>query len=193
MLMFPKKGQRKSATDNSGCCAIYKQYVNSKNAVFLKRNTVFFYSTIFYFIYFNVVKNYIISSKSAPRKKGLRSFSIRGNCRSPPPVLRFLKFGKEGGQAYGKGIQNPGLQEDVSGGRRGSDQPAQDHRKKNAVPGMRPQDGADHREPGGPDHNDHTQQGGFPGTAGGTGGAVCRGGRERGGNRAAETPVCAAT
>lgn len=124
MLMFPKKGQRKSATDNSGCCAIYKQYVNSKNAVFLKRNTVFFYSTIFYFIYFNVVKNYIISSKSAPRKKGLRSFSIRGNCRSPPPVLRFLKFGKEGGQAYGKGIQNPGLQEDVSGCGRGSDQPA---------------------------------------------------------------------
>ena len=40
--MFPKKGQRESATDNSGCCAIYKQYVNSKNAVFLKRNTVFF-------------------------------------------------------------------------------------------------------------------------------------------------------
>ncbi len=102
--MFPKKGQRESATDNSGCCAIYKQYVNSKNAVFLKKNTVFFYSTIFYFIYFNVVKNYIISSKSAPRKKGLRSFSIRGNCRGPPLVLRFLKFENEGGGMYHIGI-----------------------------------------------------------------------------------------
>ena len=51
----------------------------------------------------------IILQKSAPRKKGLRSFAFRGRCRSPPLVLRFLKFGNEGGQAYGKGIQNPGL------------------------------------------------------------------------------------
>lgn len=51
----------------------------------------------------------IILQKSAPRKKGMRSFAVRGRCRSPPLVLRFLKFGNEGGQAYGKGIQNPGL------------------------------------------------------------------------------------
>ena len=51
----------------------------------------------------------IILQKSAPRKKGLRSFAVRGKSRSPPLVLRFLKFGNEGGQAYGKGIQNPGL------------------------------------------------------------------------------------
>lgn len=51
----------------------------------------------------------IILQKSAPRKKGLRSFAVRGKSRGPPLVLRFLKFGNEGGQAYGKGIQNPGL------------------------------------------------------------------------------------
>lgn len=94
MLMFPEKGRHELATDNSGCCAIYKQYVNSKNAVFFKGNTVFFYSTIFCFIYLNVVKNYIVSSKSAPRKKGLRSFSVSGNCRSPPLVLRFFEIRK---------------------------------------------------------------------------------------------------
>lgn len=55
------------------------------------------------------IEKFIILQKSAPCRKGLRSFHVRGNCRSPPPVLRFLKFGKEGGQAYGKGIQNPGL------------------------------------------------------------------------------------
>ncbi|HBA46598.1 MAG TPA: hypothetical protein DCZ91_02110 [Lachnospiraceae bacterium] len=46
----------------------------------------------------------IILQKSAPRKKGLRSFAVRGKSRGPPLVLRFLKFGNEGGQAYGKGI-----------------------------------------------------------------------------------------
>ena len=32
------------------------------------------------------------------------------------------------------------------------------------------------KKPGAPAHNEHTQQGGFPGTGGRTGGAVCRGG-----------------
>lgn len=58
---------------------------------------------------FRYIEKPIILQKSAPRKKGLRSFAVRGKSRGPPLVLRFLKFGNKGGQAYGKGIQNPGL------------------------------------------------------------------------------------
>ena len=59
------------------------------------------YSLSFLFCY---IEKPIILQKSAPHKKGLRSFVVRGRGRSPPLVLRFLKFGNEGGQAYGKGI-----------------------------------------------------------------------------------------
>lgn len=58
---------------------------------------------------FRYIEKPIILQKSASRKKGLRSFAVRGKSRDPPLVLRFLKFGNKGGQAYGKGIQNPGL------------------------------------------------------------------------------------
>ena len=58
---------------------------------------------------FRYIQKPIILQKSAPRKKGLRSFAVRGKSRGSPLVLCFLKFGNEGGQAYGKGIQNPGL------------------------------------------------------------------------------------
>ncbi|MCM1561570.1 MAG: hypothetical protein NC123_18845 [Butyrivibrio sp.] len=58
------------------------------------------------------IANSIILQKSAPRKKGLRSFPFMGRCRGPPPVLRFQEIQKKGGQDHGKAIQDPGLQEE---------------------------------------------------------------------------------
>ena len=86
-----------------------KYYTLSIHTAAPKGAAVFLCSTHSPPFLFCYIQKPIILQKSAPRKKGLRSFAVRGRCRSPPLVLRFLKFGNEGGQAYGKGIQNPGL------------------------------------------------------------------------------------
>lgn len=78
-------------------------------AIFLKGDIAFFHSTNKSIYLHHSLENLIILQKCVSAIKRLRIFCIRGNCRAPPLVLRFLKFGNEGGQAYGKDIQNPGL------------------------------------------------------------------------------------
>lgn len=119
MLKFPGKGQHRFAV---GKGRVFSPNTNMEvpKKLHSYRGLRFFCSTIIYIIVSHVAINYTILQKGAFPEKEMRSFAVRGKCRGPPPVLHFLKF-KKGGQAYGKGIQNPGLQEDVPGGRRGSD------------------------------------------------------------------------
>lgn len=77
------------------------------NDVLFESNTSFFYSTNKSINPCCSLENFIFLQKSVSATKQLRFF-YRKNCRGPP-VLRFLKFGNEGGQAYGKAIQNTGL------------------------------------------------------------------------------------
>lgn len=81
-----------------------------ENAVYLKGDTVFFYSINKFNNPHCSLEDFILLRDGVSvLTKWSPFFCFRKRCRSPPLVLRFLKFGNEGGQAYGKGIQNPGL------------------------------------------------------------------------------------
>lgn len=86
-----------------------KYHIIFVHTAVLKGTAVFFCSTGYFIFLSCFIGNFIILQKSAAQRKGLRSLSVSEKCRGPPLVLRFLRFGKEGGQAYGKAIQNPGL------------------------------------------------------------------------------------
>ena len=108
MLKFPGKGQHRFAV---GKGRVFSPNTNMEVPKKLHSycGLRFFCSTIIYIIVSHVAINYTILQKGAFPEMEMRPFAIRKKYRGPPLVLRFLKFGNEGGQAYGKGIQNPGL------------------------------------------------------------------------------------